>query len=77
MAGLALSQELEEGVPASLPTPLETGFGSSELSSRVEKKELSENVSLPAEETNRPELGPGEDVEGVSEELTPEDEGYT
>ncbi|XP_042112568.1 telomerase Cajal body protein 1 isoform X2 [Ovis aries] len=78
MAGLALSQELEEGVPASLSTPLETGFGPpSELSSRVEEKELSENVSLPAEETNRPELGPGEDVEGVSEELSPEDEGYT
>lgn len=78
MAGLALSQELEEGVPASLSTPLEIGFGPpSELRSRVEEKELSENVSLPAEETNRPELGPGEDVEAVSEELTPEDEGYT
>nr|XP_020724684.1 telomerase Cajal body protein 1 [Odocoileus virginianus texanus] len=78
VAGLALSLELEEGFPASLSTPLETGFGSSsELSSRVEEKELSENVSLPAEETNRPELGPGEDVEGVSEELTSEDEGYT
>lgn len=78
MAGLAQSQELEEGVPASLSTPLETGFGPpSELSSRVEEKELSENVSLPAEETNRPELGPGEDVEGVCEELSPEDEGYT
>lgn len=78
VAGLALSQELEEGVPASLSTPLETGFDSpSELSSRVEEKELSENVSLPAEETSRPELGPGEDVEGVSVELTSEDEGYT
>ena len=78
MAGLTQSQELEEGVPASLSTPLETGFGPpSELSSRVEEKELSENVSLPAEETNRPELGPGEDVEGVCEELSPEDEGYT
>ncbi|XP_067572490.1 telomerase Cajal body protein 1 isoform X3 [Pseudorca crassidens] len=78
MAVSAVSQELEEGDPASLSIPLETGFGiPSELSPRVEEQELSENVSLPAEETNRPELGPGEDVEGVSEEPAPEDEGYT
>ncbi|XP_059765137.1 telomerase Cajal body protein 1 isoform X3 [Balaenoptera ricei] len=78
MAVSAVSQELEEGDPASLSIPLETGFGiPSGLSPRVEEQELSENVSLPAEETNRPELGPGEDVEGVSEEPAPEDEGYT
>ena len=78
MAVSAVSQELEEGDPASLSIPLETGFGiPSGLSPRVEEQELSENVSLPAEETNRPELGPGEDVEGVFEEPAPEDEGYT
>ncbi|KAL2765781.1 telomerase Cajal body protein 1 [Daubentonia madagascariensis] len=77
-AGSAVSQELGEGDPASLPTPLETEFGTpSELSPRIEKQELSENASLPAEETNGPELGSGEAVEGVSEEAAPEDEGDT
>lgn len=76
-AGSAVSQELEED-PVFLSTPLETGFGTaSELSPRIEEQELSENMSLPAEETNRPELGSGEAMEGVSEEPAPEDEGYT
>uniref|UniRef100_A0A8D1LCN4 Telomerase Cajal body protein 1 n=1 Tax=Sus scrofa TaxID=9823 RepID=A0A8D1LCN4_PIG len=77
-AGSALSQELGEGDPASLSTPLEAEFDTpSELSPRIEEQELSEKVSLPAEETNKPELGPGEDMEDVSEEPAPEDEGYT
>ncbi|XP_070338504.1 telomerase Cajal body protein 1 [Equus asinus] len=75
-AGSAGSQELGEGDRASLSTPLETGFDTpSELSPRIEEQELSENVNLPAEETNRPESGPGE--ASVSEEPAPEDEGYT
>ncbi|KAM8819600.1 telomerase Cajal body protein 1 [Rhynchonycteris naso] len=78
VAGSAVSQELGEGDPASLSTSLETGFGPSiELSPRIKVQELSENVSLPAEETNRPELGSGEAMEGVSEEPAPEDEGTT
>uniref|UniRef100_A0A8D0YAL1 WD repeat containing antisense to TP53 n=1 Tax=Sus scrofa TaxID=9823 RepID=A0A8D0YAL1_PIG len=77
-AGSAVSQELGEGDPASLSTPLEAEFDTpSELSPRIEEQELSEKVSLPAEETNKPELGPGEDMEDVSEEPAPEDEGYT
>lgn len=77
VAGSAVSQKLEED-PVSVSTPLETGFGTpSELSPRIEEQELSENMSLPAEETNRPELGSGETVEGASEEPAPEDEGYT
>lgn len=77
-AGSAVSQELGEGDRASLSTPLETGFDTpSELSPRIEEQELSENVNLPAEETNRPESGPGEAMESVSEEPAPEDEGYT
>ncbi|XP_058415790.1 telomerase Cajal body protein 1 isoform X3 [Diceros bicornis minor] len=77
-AGSAVSQELREGDRASLFTPLEIGFGTpSELSPRIEEQELSENVNLPAEETNRPESGPGEAVEGVSEDPAPEEEGYT
>uniref|UniRef100_A0A8C3VX92 Telomerase Cajal body protein 1 n=1 Tax=Catagonus wagneri TaxID=51154 RepID=A0A8C3VX92_9CETA len=78
VAGSAVSQELGEGDPASLSTPLETKFGTpSELSPRIEEQELSEKVNLPAEETSKPELGPGEDMEAVSEEPAPEDEGYT
>ncbi|XP_053425910.1 telomerase Cajal body protein 1 isoform X2 [Nycticebus coucang] len=78
VAGSAVSQELGEGDPASLSTPLETESGTpSELSPRIGKQELSENVSLPAEETNGPELESGEALEGVSEEAAPEDERYT
>lgn len=78
MAGSAVSQEMEAGDPASLSTSLEIGFCTpSELSPGIKEQELSENVSLPAEETNRPELGPGEAMEGVSEEPAPEDEGST
>ncbi|XP_004376269.1 telomerase Cajal body protein 1 [Trichechus manatus latirostris] len=71
----AVSQELGEKGPASLSTLLETGFGTpSELSPRIEEQEP-ENASLSAEETNGPELGPGEAMEGVSEEPALEDEG--
>ncbi|XP_039703171.1 telomerase Cajal body protein 1 isoform X2 [Pteropus medius] len=77
MAGSAVSQEPGEGDLASLSTPLETGFGTpSEWSPGIKEQELSESVSFPAEETNRPELGSEEAIEGVSEEPTPEDEGY-
>ncbi|XP_012631492.2 telomerase Cajal body protein 1 [Microcebus murinus] len=78
VAGSAVSQELGEGDPATLSTPLETECGApSELSPRIEEQELSENASLPAGETNGPELGSGEAMEGVSEEVAPEDEGDT
>nr|KAF6417653.1 WD repeat containing antisense to TP53 [Molossus molossus] len=78
MAGSAVSQELEEGEPASLSTSLESEFSTpSELSPRIKEQELSGNASLLAEEMNRPESGPGEAVEGVSEEPAPEDEGST
>ncbi|XP_023369771.1 telomerase Cajal body protein 1 isoform X2 [Otolemur garnettii] len=78
VAGSAVSQQLGERDPASLSTPLETESGIlSESSPRIEKQKLSENVSLPAEETNRPDLGSGEAMEGVSEEAFPEDERYT
>ncbi|XP_024420890.2 telomerase Cajal body protein 1 isoform X1 [Desmodus rotundus] len=78
MASSAVSQELGEGDPASLSTSLERGFGTpSQLSSRIEEQELSENVSLLAEETNRAELGPGETMEGVSAEPLLEDEDST
>ncbi|XP_066220880.1 telomerase Cajal body protein 1 [Saccopteryx leptura] len=78
VAGSTVSQELGEGDPASVSTSLETGFGPSiELSPRIKEQELSENVSPPIEGTNRPELGPGEAMEGVSEEPAPEDEGTT
>ncbi|XP_021570290.1 telomerase Cajal body protein 1 [Carlito syrichta] len=74
----AMSQEAREGHPASLSTPPETEFDTpSELSPRTEEQELSENASLPAEETNGPELGSGEALEGVSEDPTAEDEGDT
>lgn len=77
LAGSAVSQELGEGDLASLSTPLETGFGTpGEWSPGIEEQELSESVSFLAEETNRPELGSEEAIEGVSEEPTPEDEGY-
>lgn len=78
MAGSAVSQELEEGGPASLAPSLETGVCTpSELSPGIKEQELSENVSLSAEETNGPALEPGEAMEGVSEEPVPEDEGST
>ncbi|XP_035888972.1 telomerase Cajal body protein 1 isoform X4 [Phyllostomus discolor] len=78
MASPAVSQELGEEDPASLSTSLETGFGTpSELSPRIKEQELSENVSLLAEETNRAELGPGETMEGVSAEPAREDEDST
>ncbi|XP_029783013.1 telomerase Cajal body protein 1 isoform X2 [Suricata suricatta] len=76
--GVAGSQEGGEEVSASASAPLETGFGTPrELSPRVEEPERSENVSPPAEETDRPELGPGEAAAGVSEEAPPEDEGFS
>uniref|UniRef100_A0A2K6GST3 Telomerase Cajal body protein 1 n=1 Tax=Propithecus coquereli TaxID=379532 RepID=A0A2K6GST3_PROCO len=78
VAGSAVSQELGEGDPATLSTPLETEYGApTELSPRIEEQDLSENASLPAGETNGPELGSGEAMEGVSEEVAPEDEGDT
>lgn len=77
VSGPAVSQELEEGDPAPLSTPLETGFGTpSKLNPRIEEQELSENMSLPAEETNGPELGSGEAMECVSEEPAAENEEY-
>lgn len=77
MAGSAVSQELEEGEPASLSTSLETGFSTlSELSPRIKEQELSGNVNLLVEEMNRPESGPGEAMEGAMEPA-PEDEGST
>ncbi|XP_062967315.1 telomerase Cajal body protein 1 isoform X2 [Cynocephalus volans] len=79
-AGSAVSRELGEVDPASLSAALEAEFDtSSALSPRIEEQELSENASLPAEETNGPELGSGEIMEGrgVSEEPGPEDEGDT
>ncbi|XP_007950544.1 telomerase Cajal body protein 1 [Orycteropus afer afer] len=73
----AVSPELDEEGPASLPTLLETEFGTGhELSPRIEKQE-SENSSLPAEETNGPELGLGETMEGVPEEPALEGERNT
>lgn len=76
MVGSPLSRELEEGDPAFLSTSLDTGFcAPSELSPGIKEQELSENVSLPAEDTNRPDLGPGGAVESVCEEPVPEDEG--
>uniref|UniRef100_G1RF80 Telomerase Cajal body protein 1 n=1 Tax=Nomascus leucogenys TaxID=61853 RepID=G1RF80_NOMLE len=87
VAGSAVSQELGEGDPVSLSTPLGTEFGSpSELSPRIEEQELSENTSLPAEEANGslseeeangPELGSGEAMEDTSGEPAAEDEGDT
>lgn len=87
VAGSAVSQELREGDPVSLSTPLETEFGSpSELSPRIEEQELSENTSLPAEEANGslseeeangPELGSGKAMEDTSGEPAAEDEGDT
>lgn len=72
------SQEPGEGGSASASTAPEAGLATpSELSPRIEEPELCENVSLPAEEPNGPESGPGEAVEGVSEDPAPEDEGYT
>lgn len=59
IAGLALSRGWRKGSQLLSPLPWKQEFGPpSELSSRVEEKELSENVSLPAEETNRPGWGP-------------------
>lgn len=78
VAGTAVSQEPEEGDPASLSTSPGTGVCTpSELSPGIKEQELSESGSLPAEETNGPGLGPGEAVGGVSEEPVPEEEGST
>uniref|UniRef100_A0A8P0NI36 Telomerase Cajal body protein 1 n=2 Tax=Canis lupus familiaris TaxID=9615 RepID=A0A8P0NI36_CANLF len=67
-----------EGGPVSASTALQAGFSApTDLSPRIEEPEVGENVSLPAEEADGPELGPGEAVEGVSEDLAPEDEGYS
>ncbi|XP_073874600.1 telomerase Cajal body protein 1 isoform X4 [Macaca fascicularis] len=87
VAGSAVSQELGEGDPVSLSTPLETEFGApSELSPQIEEQELSENTRLPAEEANgslseeeanRPELGSEEAMEDASGEPAAEDEGDT
>lgn len=67
----------ERGSAPASPAP-EAGLAApSELSSRVEEPELCESASLPAEEANRPDSGPGEAVEGVSEDPAPEDEAYT
>ncbi|XP_025861194.1 telomerase Cajal body protein 1 isoform X2 [Vulpes vulpes] len=72
------SRAPEEGGPASASTALQAGFAApTDLSPRIEEPEVGENVSLPAEEADAPELGPGEAVEGVSEDLAPEDEGYS
>ncbi|XP_042822087.1 telomerase Cajal body protein 1 [Panthera tigris] len=77
-AGSAGSQETGEGGSASISAPPETGFGTPrEPSPPVEEPELSEDVSPPAEETDRPELGPGEPTAGVSEEAPPADEGFS
>ncbi|XP_046945916.1 telomerase Cajal body protein 1 [Lynx rufus] len=77
-AGSAGSQETGEGGSASISAPPETGFGTPrEPSPPVEEPELSENVSTPAEETDRPELGPGEPTAGVPEEAPSEDEGFS
>uniref|UniRef100_A0A1D5QZV1 Telomerase Cajal body protein 1 n=2 Tax=Macaca TaxID=9539 RepID=A0A1D5QZV1_MACMU len=87
VAGSAVPQELGEGDPVSLSTPLETEFGApSELSPQIEEQELSENTRLPAEEANgslseeeanRPELGSEEAMEDASGEPAAEDEGDT
>lgn len=72
VASSVVSQELQQGDSA----PLEVEFNiSSELSPRIEEQEVTENASLPVEETNRPELESGEAMEGVSEEPAAVDEG--
>ncbi|XP_012966858.1 telomerase Cajal body protein 1 isoform X1 [Mesocricetus auratus] len=76
VAGSVVFQEPQQGHPLPLSAPLEVEFNTpGELSPRIEEQELSENVSLPVEDTNQPELASGEDVEGVSEEPGPVDEG--
>ncbi|XP_045841110.1 telomerase Cajal body protein 1 [Meles meles] len=71
------SQEAGAGGSASASPAPEAGLASPrELSPRIEEPELCENVSLPAEESNAPESGPGEAGEGLSEDPAPEDEGY-
>ncbi|XP_007523444.1 telomerase Cajal body protein 1 [Erinaceus europaeus] len=71
------SQELAAGDPAALSTPLGTACGPpAGLSPRIEEPEPSGNVSLPAEETDRPDWSPEEAVEGVSEDPGAEDEGF-
>ncbi|XP_006899198.1 PREDICTED: telomerase Cajal body protein 1 [Elephantulus edwardii] len=73
----ALSPELSEEGPASFSTLLEIEFGTpSELSYQIEEREP-ENTTIPAEEMNGPELGPGVAVESVAEEPVLEGEGNT
>lgn len=71
------SQEAGAGGSASSSPAPEVGLAAPrELSPRIEEPELCEDVSLPAEEANAPESGPGEAGEGMSEDPAPEDEGY-
>lgn len=74
VAGSVVSQELQQGDSAPLEVESNT---SSELSPRIEDPQVSGNVSLPVEETNRPVLESGEATEGVSEEPAEMDEGDT
>ncbi|XP_010613192.1 telomerase Cajal body protein 1 isoform X2 [Fukomys damarensis] len=76
VAGPTVSQELGEAGPASPSASLEAKCDTARDSSpRIGEQELSENASLPTEETNGPELGAGEAVENMSEEPAPEGEG--
>lgn len=76
VAGPTVSQELGEAGPASPSASLEAKCDTARDSSpRIREQELSENASLPTEETNGPELGAGEAVENMSEEPAPEGEG--
>lgn len=60
VAGSVVSQELQQGDSA----PLEAEFNTSRgLSPRIEEQEVSQNASLPVEETNRPEVESGETTE--------------
>lgn len=76
VADSVVFQELQQGDPAPLSAPREAEFLTpSELSPRIEKQELSENASLPVDETDRPELESAEAMEGASEEPAAVDEG--
>ncbi|XP_042526714.1 telomerase Cajal body protein 1 [Dipodomys spectabilis] len=78
VAALAVSPELWEEDGVSLPTPLVAEFSTLDKSSpRTEEQELSEHASLPAEETDRPEVETEEATEDVAEEPTPFEEGDT
>ncbi|XP_055450422.1 telomerase Cajal body protein 1 isoform X2 [Psammomys obesus] len=74
VAGPAVSQEPQQGDPASPSAPVEVGtLGVS--SPRIEEQGLSGNASPPVEDRIRPELASEEAVEGVSEEPAAVDEG--